>query len=48
MTFSNLVLNPTTREVVRGTRVINLTRTEIRAAGPSRPIRGGCWSGPGY
>src|SRR5919107_1917831 len=29
LTFSDLVLNPTTREVVRGTRLINLTRTEF-------------------
>ena len=29
LTFSDLVLNPQTREVLRGTRPINLTRTEF-------------------
>ena len=29
LTFSDLVLNPQTREVLRGTRAINLTRTEF-------------------
>ena len=29
LTFSDLVLNTQTREVLRGTRVINLTRTEF-------------------
>jgi two-component system response regulator MprA len=29
LAFSDLVLNPQTREVLRGTRAINLTRTEF-------------------